>query len=582
MLARRSTLALALASTALIGWPAAADTRVGVTSAVNPSAAGTPPGADARQLTVGSDIQFRERVITTTDGQAQILFLDQSSLLIGPNSTVVIDEFVYDPATNKGNIAATLTQGSFRYIGGKLSKQGNATLKTPVATLGIRGSDVTVGFDAPKKVMDVLTTHGSATVQTQNETVSLRSGFGLTVSGNGPVGQPTALTSQQIAAANGKFEGQPGKSGGAGKPPTDGEVAKSGLGGVVEAKQMSAIETGSGSQPAASTFSVPFTPSNNDTPVVFPPPPPPPPPPSTPQTISRTDRLMNGYMAGTGITATASATTYAITNDSADDVVIRTTADAQGTGRVFAKFVYRPAQPGPIGTASFELGDPSSNGPATQSTFIDDSTFVATQAASGSAGVAKVDGQNASVIAVLSSVPANAPVSTVTSEAGAGPACNCSYVTWGVWAATMQTSSGTSHSVPRGLWVAGVLPNITDPSPQGSATFNGTAIGVVDSQVSQRFASGAFTNNYNFTQRTGTVTITNFDGKTFGGTVAAASDWRSYGGALSGSGLNGSLNGSFYGNRTAGGQLQTPKETAGNFNVRGTGYTASGIFLGSR
>src|SRR5690348_2267978 len=126
------------------------DTRVGVTSAVNPSAAGTRPGSDARQLTVGSDVVFRERVVTTTDGQAQILFLDQSSLLIGPNSTVVIDEFVYDPATNKGNIAATLTQGSFRYIGGKLSKQGAATLKTPVATLGIRGSDVTVGYDSTK------------------------------------------------------------------------------------------------------------------------------------------------------------------------------------------------------------------------------------------------------------------------------------------------------------------------------------------------------------------------------------------------------------------------------------------------
>ncbi|HEX2115394.1 MAG TPA: hypothetical protein VHM01_13390, partial [Alphaproteobacteria bacterium] len=67
-MARRSTFALTLASTALFGWAVHADTRVGVTSAVNPSAAGTPPGADTRQLTVGSDIIFRERLITTTDG----------------------------------------------------------------------------------------------------------------------------------------------------------------------------------------------------------------------------------------------------------------------------------------------------------------------------------------------------------------------------------------------------------------------------------------------------------------------------------------------------------------------------------
>ena len=124
MNARLSVLALALVSTTSISSGVLADTRVGVTSAVNPAAAGTPPGAASRQLTVGSDIIFRERVVTTTDGQAQILFLDQSSLLIGPNSTVVIDEFVYDPATNKGNIAATLTQGSFRYIGGKLEQLG--------------------------------------------------------------------------------------------------------------------------------------------------------------------------------------------------------------------------------------------------------------------------------------------------------------------------------------------------------------------------------------------------------------------------------------------------------------------------
>ena len=66
------------ASVTLLQAPAApADTRVGVTGAVNPSAAGTPPGADTRQLTERSDIEFRERVVTTKDGQAKILFLDQ-------------------------------------------------------------------------------------------------------------------------------------------------------------------------------------------------------------------------------------------------------------------------------------------------------------------------------------------------------------------------------------------------------------------------------------------------------------------------------------------------------------------------
>jgi hypothetical protein len=590
MIARRSTFALALASTALFALSAYADSRVGVTSAVNPSAAGTPPGETSRQLTVGSDIQFRERVITTTDGQAQILFLDQSSLLIGPNSTVVIDEFVYDPATNKGNIAATLTQGSFRYIGGKLSKQGNATLKTPVATLGIRGSDVTINYDAAKALMNVVTTHGSASLATVTEVLNLRGGFGAVVSGNdGKVGPPTALTAAQIAAANGAFEGQPGKNAGSGKPPTDGDVAKSGLSSSVEAKSVALTEPAAGGTPGSGApLQVPFTPSNNDTPPTVvqqkstekknaEPSSPPPAPGDT-----RSNRVMNGYVAGVGVTSSEGSASYRIANSVPEDVLVQTVADAQGGGRVLAKFAYHPADSAPIGSAQLQFGDPPGSAPATQSVFTDDSTFAATQASSSSAGLAKVDGQNVSAIAVLVSIPNGTPVGVFTGEQGTGPACTCTYVTWGAWTVTMQAGAAVSHTVPRGFWVAGVLPNVNDPSPTGTASFSGTAIGVIESQSGQPMASGSFTNNYNFTQRTGRVDITNFAGKSFGGTVGAGSDWRNYSGAVSGSSLNGTVNGSFYGNRDANGQLQTPKETAGNFNVQGSGFKASGVFLGAR
>jgi hypothetical protein len=196
--------------------------------------------------------------------------------------------------------------------------------------------------------------------------------------------------------------------------------------------------------------------------------------------------------------------------------------------------------------------------------------------------LAKVDGHDANAIAALVSVPNGTPVGTMTGEQGTGPACSCSFVTWGVWSATVQASASLNHTVGRGLWVAGVLPSVNDPSPQGSARFSGTAIGVIESQSSLPMVSGQFTNDYNFTQRTGQVTISNFDGKTFGGTVTAGNDWRNYSGTLSGSNLTGSANGSFYGNRDANGQLQMPKETAGNFNIGNSGYAASGIFIGKR
>jgi hypothetical protein len=580
MNAQLSALALALVSTTAISSVALANTRVGVTSAVNPAAAGTPPGAASRQLTVGSDIIFRERVVTTTDGQAQILFLDQSSLLIGPNSTVVIDEFVYDPATNKGSMAATLTQGSFRYIGGKLSKQGNATLKTPVATIGIRGSDVTVSYEAAKNLMNVIATHGVANIQAiGGGVVGLRSGFGAIIEGNRPPAPPTALSAQQIADANGKFEGQPGKNAGAGKPPTDGDVASSGLSSTVAAQGLEAIAPAAGGPLPATgaAFVVPFNPGTNESqPIV----------PIAPVVGGgggggRTEQVLQGYVAGLGFPDSESLQySHIVFNESPSDVTIATRPDAVGDGRVFATFKFRAVGDAAITDGSIELGDPIDNNPATQSLFIDNSTFWAMQNAES--GKAQLNNSDASAGAILVSLPA-ASQGEFQGLPGGG-LCSCEFVTWGFWAAELYSEVlERSLHVPVGLWVAGKLPDVNDPSPQGSAVFSGAALGMVNNNGAVDFKTGSFTNNYNFTQRTGTVTISNFDGRAFGGTVTAGGDWRSYSGGLSGSGVNGGINGSFYGNRTPAGAPQIPQETAGNFHVsNSSGYAASGIFVGKR
>jgi hypothetical protein len=69
----------------------------------------------------------------------QLLFLDKSTLSIAPNTSLVIDEFVYDPASNSGHMLTKLTQGTLQYIGGELSHQGAVTVQTPTAVIGIRG-----------------------------------------------------------------------------------------------------------------------------------------------------------------------------------------------------------------------------------------------------------------------------------------------------------------------------------------------------------------------------------------------------------------------------------------------------------
>ena len=88
---------------------------------------------------LGQSIAHKERIETTAAGSVQLLFLDKTSMTIGPNSDVSIDEYVYDPQANSGKLAATLAKGAMRFVGGQISHNGEATIKTATAVVGIRG-----------------------------------------------------------------------------------------------------------------------------------------------------------------------------------------------------------------------------------------------------------------------------------------------------------------------------------------------------------------------------------------------------------------------------------------------------------
>src|SRR5690349_9941108 len=107
-------LPIAAAAMLLLLGTAMAEQRIGVNSAVNPNATGTPPGGVTKKLVIGEDVVFNEHIATAADGQTQLLFVDESAMSIGPNSDMTIDEFVYDPKTGVGTQALSATRGVFR------------------------------------------------------------------------------------------------------------------------------------------------------------------------------------------------------------------------------------------------------------------------------------------------------------------------------------------------------------------------------------------------------------------------------------------------------------------------------------
>jgi len=47
-----------------------------------------------------SPVSIGTRIVTGSDGHMQLLLLDETVFTIGPNSDIVVDEFVYDPDTS--------------------------------------------------------------------------------------------------------------------------------------------------------------------------------------------------------------------------------------------------------------------------------------------------------------------------------------------------------------------------------------------------------------------------------------------------------------------------------------------------
>ncbi len=234
---RAVTLAALLLGTGLAGAPAVAQQRVGVSSAVNPDVTGLFPGAAPRRLVLGQEVVFNERITTGPEGQTQILFVDQSTMTVGPRSDMVIDEFVYDPNAGTGKLAASLTRGVFRFVGGKLSKQDNAvTMQTPSATIGIRGGLILVDLSPDGQLQVVFGYGAGVTVTGLNglaQTIT-RPGFQVTVAGRGaapstPAPAPPGATAALLA----QLDGRPGGNGGARTVPTDATVANSGIAAAV-------------------------------------------------------------------------------------------------------------------------------------------------------------------------------------------------------------------------------------------------------------------------------------------------------------------------------------------------------------
>jgi hypothetical protein len=117
--------------------PATALSPSGHVIRVNPAVNATGPGGE-RLLELENAVFMGDEIVANPNGLAQIKFIDDTRIVVGPNSRLKIDAFVFNPDLTARQVVVTMLKGTFRFISGN-STFGAYTIRTPDMTLGIRG-----------------------------------------------------------------------------------------------------------------------------------------------------------------------------------------------------------------------------------------------------------------------------------------------------------------------------------------------------------------------------------------------------------------------------------------------------------
>jgi len=97
----------------------------------------------------GLKLWMNDTLRTGTDGVISVVFQDQTVLSLGPESVLLIDEYVFAPKQGKFSIVLKMFKGTAIYLSGLISKLApdSARFETPSASVGIRGTKFAVRVD---------------------------------------------------------------------------------------------------------------------------------------------------------------------------------------------------------------------------------------------------------------------------------------------------------------------------------------------------------------------------------------------------------------------------------------------------
>lgn len=115
-------------------------------------------GKEIITVTKGAFVETNDKV-ETKNGVANIKFKDGTTVKVTENSSLVIDDFVYDPKNAAGGkLSLKAASGTVRYVSGNIAHNNPNSVKinTPTASIAVRGTDFVMSVDETGKSMIML------------------------------------------------------------------------------------------------------------------------------------------------------------------------------------------------------------------------------------------------------------------------------------------------------------------------------------------------------------------------------------------------------------------------------------------
>lgn len=160
------------------------------------------------------DVVYQDDVIETgADAAVGLVLADKSTFSLGAKGRMVLDEMIYDPSAGDGKSAIAVLSGTFSFVSGQIAKANpdGMQIKTPVATLGIRGTTghgsvegentaVALVADPDGQVGEIIVTNGAG-ISVLNQPLMLSTIGGAFQPPSPPVFVPASALSSRFGDA---------------------------------------------------------------------------------------------------------------------------------------------------------------------------------------------------------------------------------------------------------------------------------------------------------------------------------------------------------------------------------------------